>query len=190
MRQVHGSQVVVVHQAEGQPEMARPDMTMVGDAMVSNDPEACLAVLTADCAPVAMASPEGIMAVAHAGWRGLLAGVIARTASVMRDLGATTIRAGLGPCIHAGCNEFSSQDLDRAVAVVGEEARGTTTKGRPALDLPAAVRSCLGAAGVDLVAYIDRCTACSEELFSYRARGQAERQAVVVWRPRLAELSP
>jgi len=56
-------------------------------------PGAAVAVVVADCAPVALASPEGIAGVAHAGWRGLEAGVIQATVAVMRGHGARLIRA-------------------------------------------------------------------------------------------------
>ena len=175
LRQVHGAEVVVV----GSPgDQAGAE----ADAAVTSHPGAALAVLTADCAPVAMASPEGVVAAAHAGWRGLAAGVLERAADAMRRLGATEIQAALGPCIHAECYEFSAPDLDRVVAVLGDGARGTTARGAPALDLPAAVRAALVRAGVALVHDEHLCTACAaDRCFSHRARGEVERQATVVW---------
>jgi copper oxidase (laccase) domain-containing protein len=140
-------------------------------------------VLTADCAPLALASDEGIVAAVHAGWRGLVAGVIDRTAERMRALGATDVVAALGPCIHAECYEFSARDLDEVAAELGDGVRGVTAGGRPALDVPAAVRAGLERAGVRLVHDADVCTACSDGHYSHRARGELERQAVVVWRP-------
>jgi len=174
-RQVHGSDVLVVGEPGELPASA-------GDALVSAHPDACLAVFTADCAPVVLGSPEGIMAVAHAGWRGLLAGVLQATAEAMRSLGASSVVAGLGPCIHPGCYEFSPADLDRVAAAVGDVVRGRTSSGRPALDLPAGVRAALTSAGVDLAVEVGCCTACSPELFSHRGKGDRGRQAVVAWR--------
>ena len=63
--------------------------------------------------------------------------------------------------------------------------RGETTDGRPALDLPAAVRAALARAGLDPatdLAEVDVCTACSPDYFSWRARRETARQAAVVWR--------
>lgn len=156
-----------------------------GDALVTTAPGAALAIFTADCAPVALASPEGVVGAAHAGWSGVAAGVIERTVEAMRSLGATRVAAALGPCIHAECYEFGAQALDAVVAILGEPVRGTTAAGAPAFDLPAAVRVALGRAGAQLVHDEDVCTACAaDRYFSHRARGEPERQAMVVWAPR------
>jgi YfiH family protein len=175
VRQVHGAEVVVVRQP-GDGNGAR------ADALVSNHPESCLAIFTADCAPIALASPEGVLGAVHAGWRGLMAGVVDSAARAMRALGASQIEAALGPCIHPECYEFSPADLDRAEERFGPTVGGVTMEGGPALDLPEAVRVSLGAAEVELVADEDICTACSPAHFSYRARGERERMALVVWR--------
>ena len=173
--QVHGAGVVVVREpGDGGGATA--------DALVSAHREACLAVFTADCAPIAMASPEGVLGAVHAGWRGVMGGVVDSAAKAMRDLGASRIDAALGPSIHPECYEFSPGDLDRAADRFGPTVRAMTATGRPALDLPAMVRVSLGAAGVELVADEDVCTACSPTHFSYRARGERQRMALVVWR--------
>jgi copper oxidase (laccase) domain-containing protein len=99
----------------------------------------------------------------------------------MRRLGASRLEAALGPCIHPECYEFSSDDIDRVADRLGPTVRGVTTSGRPALDLPRAVRASLRAADVDLVADEGICTACSPDHFSYRARGERQRMALVVW---------
>ena len=176
LRQVHGDRVVVVdagHPVEGDD----------GDALVTADPGAVLAVLTADCAPVALASPEGVVAAVHAGWAGVVAGVVERAVEAMRDLGATTVAAALGPCIHPECYEFRGPELERVVGALGLAVRGVTAAGRPALDLPAAVRAVLGRAGAELVFDVGVCTACAADRhFSHRARFETERQALLVWR--------
>jgi YfiH family protein len=155
----------------------------VGDALVTADADAALAVLTADCAPIALASDEGVIGVVHAGWRGLVAGVVDRGVDAMRALGATDVVAALGPCIHAECYEFSEVDLDAVARELGDGVRALTSAGRPALDVPAAVRVSLAQAGARLVHDVDVCTSCSAEHYSHRARRELERQAVVVWRP-------
>ena len=173
LRQVHGAGVVVVA-APGEHAGAR------ADAAVTNVPGAALAVGAGDCAPVALLA-DGAVGVIHAGWRGLVAGVIPAAVAALRDLGATDIRAVLGPCIHAGCYEFGEADLDAAAAVLGDQVRGRTTAGAPALDVPAAVAGGLAAAGVGHVEDVGVCTACSAEHWSYRARGDGRRQALVAW---------
>lgn len=176
LRQVHGDRVIVVRApGEGAGEAA--------DAAVSASPDVALAVLTADCAPVALASPEGVLGAVHAGWRGLMAGVLERSVESMRALGATDIGAVLGPCIHPECYEFSEADLERVAARLGDGVRSHTATGAPALDLRAGVRSCLAATGVTALADLGCCTACSPDHYSHRARGDRQRQGLVVWRP-------
>ncbi len=140
-------------------------------------------VLTADCASVALGSREGVFGAVHAGWRGLLGGVIERSIETMRARGATDVVGALGPCIHPECYEFSEAELDPLVATYGATVRGCTDSGAPALDLPATVSAALVAGGAVQVAGIDRCTACDEGWFSHRARGDRGRQAMVVWSP-------
>lgn len=177
LRQVHGNAVVRVD-GPGHRAGAR------ADAAVTRLPGCALAVLSADCAPVALASPEGVIGVAHAGWRGVLAGVLEATVGEMRALGAGTVHAVLGPCIRPHCYAFGAADLDAVAGRLGDAVRATTAAGGPALDLPAAVRAALGACGVDAANVTDTgvCTACSTDHFSWRARADPGRQATVVWR--------
>jgi YfiH family protein len=173
LRQVHGA---TVHRVLTPGGVQGAD----GDALVTDVPDVALAVFTADCAPVALASPEGVVGVVHAGWRGIEAGVIEAAVESMRGLGATSIAAALGPCIRPGCYEFGADDLDRLASRFGPSVRAWATNGRPALDLPAAVVAALGRCGGELVADRGDCTACSDEWFSHRARGEGERQATIV----------
>jgi YfiH family protein len=176
LHQVHGVSVVTVERPGGR---AGED----ADALVTAAAGVVLAVFTADCAPVALSSPEGVVGIAHAGWRGLVGGLIDRTVEAMRALGSTSVSAALGPCIRAECYEFGVDDLDGVAAVLGEEVRATTRRGAPALDLAAAVGSALSRAGVALTADAGACTACSATWFSHRARAETERQATLIWRP-------
>jgi polyphenol oxidase len=175
LRQVHGRRVIrVTEPGEGAGEVA--------DAVVCATPGCAIAVLTADCAPVVLDSPEGVFGVAHAGWVGLAAGVLERAVEEMRAMGASEIGAVLGPCIRAECYEFGPDDLDRVADAVGDAVRSSTPSGAPALDLPAGVRAVLARAGVDRFHDVGVCTACSPDHFSWRARGEQARQATVVWR--------
>ena len=177
VRQVHGDGVVVV---EGPGHGCGEE----GDALVTAHSEAALAIFTADCAPVALASPEGVVGAAHAGWSGVVGGVIERAVDAMRSLGASRVEAALGPCIHAECYEFGAGPLERVVAALDGAVRATTGAGAPALDLPAAVAVALRRAGAHLVHDENVCTACAaDRYFSHRARGERQRQAMVVWRP-------
>ena len=177
LRQVHGAAVHVVR-TTADAATAPP-----ADAAVTDRTDIALAVRTADCAPIAMASPEGVIGVVHAGWRGLLDGVIAATVDAMADLGATQVHALVGPCIEPACYEFSADDLAAAVERFGPEVAGHDRHGRPALDLPGGVTAALARAGARLVAGPATCTACSGGHFSWRARADTGRQATVVWLP-------
>jgi YfiH family protein len=175
LRQVHGNRVVVVDRPGGEAgERA--------DAAVTDRAGCALAVLTADCAPVALVARGGVVGVAHAGWRGLLDGVLEQAVRAMRTLGAGEVRAVLGPCIRAECYEFGSDDLDRVARHLGDAVRGTTSAGAPALDVPAAARAALAREGVVELDDVEVCTACSSGHFSHRARGDRGRQALVAWR--------
>ncbi len=153
---------------------------VTGDALVTAAPGVALAVFTADCAPVALVSPEGVVGIVHAGWRGLEAGVVDNAVETMRRMGATRIDAALGPCIRPGCYEFGEAELERLAARLGPSVRARTSTGRPALDLPAAVSAALERAGAALVSDRGDCTACSDEWFSHRARREEQRQATVI----------
>ena len=184
--QVHGSRVLEVHRCEDDGPPPGGDLPEVrhlteGDALVSDDPGVALCVLTADCGALALASPEGVFAAVHAGWRGLRDGVVEAAVVRMRALGATGVVGALGPCIHAGCYEFSGTDLDSVAAVHGDRVRGRTAGGAPALDVPAGITVALERVGVEEVAGVDDCTACGAGYFSHRARGDSGRQALLVW---------
>jgi copper oxidase (laccase) domain-containing protein len=186
LRQVHAAQVVVLGTPVPPgalcwvpgPDDAPPE----GDALVAVERGYALVVLTADCASVALGSPEGIHAAVHVGWRGVSAGVLGRSIEAMRALGASEVVAGLGPCIGPCCNEFSPDDLEGLIASCGTDVRGRTTWGTPSLDLPAAVRGQLSLSGVLSVAATDTCTMCTPGYFSHRGRRDKARQALVVWR--------
>ncbi len=189
LHQVHRDGVVVVASPSDPP-------VQEGDALVTTRSDVALGVLTADCAPVALASPEGVVGGAHAGWAGLAMGILERTVEAMRSLGAGRVTAALGPCIHAECYQFATTGLDRLAGQFGDSVRGTTAAGTPSFDLEAGVAVALRRAGAHLVHRAGECTACAASpdvadgsfshrdfsFFSHRARGERERQAMVVWR--------
>jgi YfiH family protein len=173
LHQQHGAAVVVVSTPgdhAGEP----------ADAAVTASPGCALAVRTADCAPVVLVA-EGVVGVVHAGWRGLLGGVIEESAKAMVDLGATSIEAVLGPCIRPGCYEFGEAELDLVAARLGPAVRSTTGWGTPALDLAAAVAAACAEAGIQHLLDEAGCTACDRRWFSHRARAEPGRIATIAW---------
>jgi YfiH family protein len=175
MNQVHGAEVVELSGPwPGDPPEA--------DAMVTREPDLALAVLVADCIPVLLAdADEGIIGVAHAGRPGLAAGVAVRAVEAMRELGATSITARLGPCVCPRCYEVP--DAMRAdVAAIAPLAASLDRRGRPAIDIAAGVLDQLVSLGVDVL-QLPGCTRESPELFSHRREGVTGRFAGVVVRP-------
>ena len=172
LQQVHGARVVTVTRPG---EHAGAE----ADGAVTATPGAVLAVQTADCAPVLLTGP-GVIGVAHAGWRGLEAGVIEATAAAMADLGGAPTHATLGPCIRARCYEFGGEDLDLVAERYGDGVRSMTGWYTPALDVPAGVAEACRRLGLGFHD-VGTCTACSPVHWSYRARADAGRQALVAW---------
>jgi len=183
-RQVHGADVAVV--GAPAPPGARPfgdaGAAPEADAVVAPVPGFALAVLVADCAPVGLGSPEGVYAAVHVGWRGLAAGVLGRALAVMGALGASTVQAGVGPCIGPCCYEFGPAGLDDLRQAVPGAVGARTRDGRPALDLRAGVRAQLAAGGAALALEAPECTVCAPGSFSHRGRRDEGRQALFVWR--------
>ena len=163
LHQVHGARVYPADVAG--PTAGKP--APQADAAVSAERHAVLSVLTADCAPVALVAP-GVIGAVHAGWRGILAGVLEAAVAEVRQRATGPVRAVLGPCIHPECYEFSAADLEPIAARLGPEVAGTTAAGQLAFDLPVAVALALSGAGVGDIDDVNICTACSADHFSHR----------------------
>ena len=172
LHQVHGATVYVTR-----PD--RPEKLPPADASVSTDPEEVLAILTADCAPVALVAP-GVVGAVHAGWRGLAAGVVEAAVAEIAARAGEAPSAVVGPCIHPCCYEFSPGDLELVAGRLGEAVESTTATGAPALDVPAAVRIALSRAGVTEIKDLGVCTSCSPRHFSHRRDGRTGLQAMLV----------
>ena len=170
LRQVHGAEVVVV-------DRPGAHAGAEADAAVTVTPGVVLAVQTADCAPILLSGPAGI-GVVHAGWRGLVAGVVAAAAGALESLGAPPVRAVLGPCIRGRCYEFGEPELTEIADRFGPSVRTRTAWDAPALDLAAGVAAACAELGLALED-AGTCTACSPHHFSHRARGDLGRQALV-----------
>jgi len=171
--EVHGVEVVTVREP-GQHTGAR------ADAAVTDRVGAVLGVWVGDCAPVALVARSGVIGAAHAGWRGVRAGVLPATVAAMRRLGATEMVAHVGPCIGPGCYEFGAADLDDLRQRFGPTVVATSAAGAPALDMVALVAASLAEVDV-VVASSGPCTACDDRYWSHRGRGDLGRQAMAVW---------
>ena len=153
---------------------------MEGDALVSFRPGEVCAVLTADCLPVVFCSGSGDrVGVAHAGWRGLAAGILQATVAAL-EADPSGLLAWLGPAIGPQAFEVGR---DVAAAFPDEFPAGFTAHGeRWLLDIYAMARIKLASAGVDAVYGGGFCTLSDEDrFFSYRRDGVTGRMATLVW---------
>ncbi len=179
LTQVHGAGVVRVTDAES----ALGAHGAEGDALVTTLAGTVVSVRAADCGPIALISPQGVVAAVHAGWRGLAAGVIPAAVSAMRDLGAEQVFGALFSCIGPECYEFGPDELELVRERLGPAVVGTTADGSAALDVPAAVSAGMARSGVSEVPVERACTACDPRgrWYSHRARQDRARHALAVW---------
>jgi YfiH family protein len=177
LEQVHGTRVVECnrHMAESPPQ---------ADAAITRESGVVLAVMTADCPPVLLAARDGSAAgVAHAGWRGLAAGVIEATLAALR-VEPSNLIAWLGPAISR-----AHYEVDRTVYAVfagspgAEEAFVPSARaGHWRLSLAGLARARLAAAGVrDISGGTWDTFAEPGRFFSYRRDGETGRMASLVW---------
>ncbi|MGQ0654443.1 MAG: peptidoglycan editing factor PgeF [Betaproteobacteria bacterium] len=171
LKQVHGARVLVQPTAERE-----------ADAAVTRDKGVVCAVMTADCLPVFLAERSGrAVGVAHAGWRGLCAGVIEAAVAAM---GTTHLAAWLGPAI--GPRVYEVGDEVRARFLAADPAAAVAfVPNRPGhwlLDLYTVARQRLARAGVTDVSGGGFCTYTERERFySYRREGATGRMAALIW---------
>lgn len=179
-KQVHGTSVTDVVSADDAARLSGSE----GDAAVCTVPDVAVSVITADCVPLAVWSDNGVVGVAHAGWRGLLGGVIEETIERVRSHAGpnVAIHALLGPCILPECYEFGADDLALLAARYGDAVQARDAHGRPALDVPATVAAAVSRSGASLDRALAACTACDPQRFSWRARQDQGRQMMAVWR--------
>jgi YfiH family protein len=184
VRQVHSPKVVETRGdllGQGPPE-ARPPLAEA-DGIVTAEPGLLLAVFTADCVPVLLADPEaGVVGAVHAGWRGLVAGVLERGMEALVHAGASLDRsvAMVGPAIGPCCYQVGPEVAD-AVGERYDRAPATTRDGALAIDTAAAAVQALEAAGVGSIRAAGECTAHQpERFFSYRRDGVTGRQAGMI----------
>jgi YfiH family protein len=177
MNQVHGKGVAEV---EG-PWAAGP--TPPVDALVTARRGLALAVLTADCTPVLLADPvAGVVAAAHAGRPGMIAGIVPAAVEAMTSLGAEPARiiARTGPAVCGRCYEVPEQ-MRSQVAAVEPAAWSETSWETPAVDVTAGVHAQLAALGVRDRQRSPVCTLESRDHFSYRRERTTGRLAGYVW---------
>jgi YfiH family protein len=175
LKQVHGVAVIDASRYAGPVE---------ADAAFTKEQGVVCTVMVADCMPVLLADEKGeAVAAAHAGWRGLSAGVIEATVGAMA-VPAQRLHAWLGPAIGPKAYEVGAEVRDAFLAkdARAETAFAPTRPGHWNLDLYAVARQRLAALGVARVSGGGFCTHTeNERFFSYRRDKAMQRMAAAIW---------
>ncbi len=189
LEQVHGTRVF---DADAFPSGGVP-VAPVADAAVTSRPGVVLAILTADCLPVVIADTLGrAVGVAHAGWRGLAAGVLENTIRALRERlpPDAVLRAWIGPAISQAVFEvgadvyeaFCQQDTENQMYFVQRVMSGTGHEPKWLADLPGLARLCMQRNGLRYIECSGWCTLRQPELFfSYRGSPCTGRMATLAW---------
>lgn len=186
LKQVHGRDVYDPDQHPADAQGQQPPEP-AADAQISIRPDRALAVLVADCLPVLFADRQGrVVGSAHAGWRGLLDGVLESTVQQMRArVPDADIVAWLGPCIGPGAFEVG-EEVRSAFVSRSAEAEAAFVPGSYAgkwlANLPLLARQRLARAHVDEVIDSGLCTVSHPEQFwSFRRDRSCGRMAGLIW---------
>jgi YfiH family protein len=175
LEQVHGTVVANADSAGGRP---------VADACIARHRASVCVVMTADCLPVLLCDQQGsVVAAAHAGWKGLAAGVIEATVQAM-EVPPHNLMAWLGPAI--GPAAFEVGEEVRAVFLEGSPQAGCAfvagKSGKWLADIYELARQRLYAQGIRHIYGGERCTYSeSDHFFSYRRDGVTGRQGTFIW---------
>lgn len=164
VKQVHGDRVV-------EAVKAGPDTE--ADALWTDVPGTAVGVRTADCVPILIEDPRGRVAAVHAGWRGVIAEIAARTLEQLVERGGrlAELKVAIGPCIQRCCFEVDGELPERFEAAFGAGViHRPGGKQKVHLDLPRAVQQTLVKLGVPEghVVALPQCTMCDGRFFSHR----------------------
>ncbi len=186
--QVHGIHTCVWPDEVAAPRPTdSPSVVMQADALATRDPAALLAIRTADCVPILLASADGqAVAAVHAGWRGVVAGVLPAAVSTLIDrchVAPANLIAAIGPCIGVGHFEVGP-DVAEAFDAAGLSEHVDHSHARPHIDLAGAIAQQLRRLGLppSQIDQSDRCThRDQDEFFSHRRdQGKTGRMAALI----------
>lgn len=172
LKQVHSARVRSAHAGD----------CGSGDGLVTSDRDLVCAVVTADCVPVLLAGDRAIAAV-HAGWRGLVAGVLSKTLDRMNEP-SESITAWTGPAIRGCCYEVGEDVAQTISDAAGIPPLRMPGRERPHIDLVDATRKVLQDEGIKTIHSVSTCTRCHPDLlYSYRRDGgNSGRNVALIWR--------
>ena len=193
LNQVHGTQVIDADVSKESKDVYIDSPS--ADASVTTTPGRVLAIMTADCLPVLLASSDGkVVGAAHAGWRGLAAGVIEQTVALMRSKQShqgqnqsepqSEILAYLGPAIGPHAFEVGSEVRDIFMAKNSASAtcfEQLQEKGKYLADIYGLACLRLNALGIERIGGGGECTLQNPDYFSYRRDQQTGRMGSFIW---------
>ncbi|SDQ53114.1 conserved hypothetical protein [Paraburkholderia fungorum] len=193
LEQIHGAGIVRAEDALAQTRAGSGPTQ--ADASVTDRPGTVCVVMVADCMPVLLCDEAGrAVGAAHAGWRGLAAGIVEQTAQRVAELAGVdpgALHAYLGPSIGPDAFEVGPDVRDAFMKGVGGAQRDATANafiahpqnpGKYLADLPALARLRLQALGVTRIVGGDLCTVAQRERFySYRRDRETGRMAALIW---------
>jgi len=170
LRQIHSNRVLE----------AQPGLTAEGDALWTDQRGLALCIATADCVPIVIAAADRVATV-HAGWRGIIAGIVSAAVDVFPEPARLT--AWIGPAIGACCYEVGEDVATRIAESASPKVINANTGHRPHADLSKAVEIQLSRLGVEDIRRLGECTACDcDRLWSYRREGPgAGRNLTFAW---------
>jgi polyphenol oxidase len=175
LTQVHGAQVA---------DLDAGAVQGAADAAFTRQPGRVCAILAADCLPILLAADSGdVVAAAHAGWRGLAAGVIEAVVGALK-VNPAELLAWLGPAIGPERFEVGAEVREALLRAdpEGGGAFATNARGRFMADLPQLARRRLVALGLTRIYGSDECTHSQpDRYFSHRRDGRCGRQATLIW---------
>ena len=173
-RQTHSCRVAVIDEAFRSMDIDRQEAYLEGvDALVTKLPGIVIGVNTADCVPIVLADEQaGVIAVAHAGWRGTVGRITGKVVEEMGRQGASTdrIQVTMGPSICQDCFEVGDEVVDafeQAHFDAGAIVKRNPTTGKAHIDLRAANREALIARGIPAAHIVtsQHCSRCEHDRF-------------------------
>lgn len=177
LKQVHSDRVFVLENNRSYATYR----TYTGDALVTGEKGTIIAVRTADCVPILLYDPDHrVIAAVHAGWRGVIAGVIENTIAVMKGKFKTApsnLVVAMGAALCPGCFEIGPEVADAFRKKYGSRLAISSGKGdKSYLDLRKACEITLNDPGVrsEKIEVLSHCTACEPDLFYSYRRGDKD----------------
>ena len=186
-QQVHSDQIYIVQkQDSGRGALDWETAIADTDALITAEENIPLLIQVADCAPVLLVDANArVLATAHAGWRGAVAGIAGKTMRKMEDISADpkSTFAGIGPCLCTKCLEVGEEVADLVTPHYPEAVR--TSSKKPHLDLREMIRQDLINAGLkaDHIEAMQECPRCNtQKYFSHRGEnGNTGRFGLIAW---------